>query len=189
MPNRPLIFQSTHLLRDGTQFNRQSEGGYGKFQSTHLLRGGTLRHDHFPANLRISIHPPPARWDFCPPPDCYAVPHFNPPTSCEVGRARPGQASRRIRDISIHPPPARWDMVRAFRIRIANGISIHPPPARWDERFGALGVGGADISIHPPPARWDHIIALGQGELTISIHPPPARWDSRSHQTLLHTDW
>ena len=192
-------FQSTHLLRGGTLHLCMacdwkaisihppparwdpppftSTSGRLSFQSTHLLRGGTPGNQSAGGRQGISIHPPPARWDFCPPPDCYAVPHFNPPTSCEVGRARPGQASRRIRDISIHPPPARWDMVRAFRIRIANGISIHPPPARWDE---SCTTSARLLGYFNPPTSCEvgRDAVDGQSVAGISIHPPPARWDA-----------
>ena len=77
----------------------------------------------------ISIHPPPARWDAIFLPIISQPPHFNPPTSCEVGRE--ASLQRDEINISIHPPPARWD-VRGTRVEPDAYISIHPPPARWD---------------------------------------------------------
>ena len=124
-----------------------------KFQSTHLLRGGTecpparcrgsaisihpppARWDHISPCLRngdiISIHPPPARWDMLTQIGSSASSiDFNPPTSCEVGLIR--ETLNGIYTISIHPPPARWD-VRGDQPEPERGqISIHPPPARWD---------------------------------------------------------
>ena len=83
------------------------------FQSTHLLRGGTGQGDRRHHGQAISIHPPPARWDWrmygAPPSGVY----FNPPTSCEVGLAHRVQWF--VTAISIHPPPARWDKAIATR--------------------------------------------------------------------------
>ena len=66
---------------------------------------------------KISIHPPPARWD----------------TTDKLFGV--------IMDISIHPPPARWDIIiivlRRPDCKVRKGISIHPPPARWDTAANA----------------------------------------------------
>ena len=107
-----VIFQSTHLLRGGTQMIDQSRDALIKFQSTHLLRGGT--------RYFIPMHPTSqfqsthllrggTRWvlvhgggtfHFNPPTSCEVGPrrryienvagHFNPPTSCEVGPSEGG---------------------------------------------------------------------------------------------------
>ena len=68
-------------MQSDAQFQRD------EFQSTHLLRGGTefLLHRFF--LFHISIHPPPARWDYDPGGFRVNYIYFNPPTSCEVGLA------------------------------------------------------------------------------------------------------
>ena len=148
----------------------------GRFQSTHLLRGGTRpdgsappprRYFNPPTSCevglgavvvntpeeRISIHPPPARWDLAKYfPLCAVV------------------------EISIHPPPARWD--QRWKTRWGPSRYFNPPtscevgPVTVPDAGAALTFqsthllrGGThatttclfvrEISIHPPPARWD----------------------------------
>ena len=81
-----VLFQSTHLLRGGTPTLKTPPQKL-KFQSTHLLRGGTLRSAALSPTSPISIHPPPARWDSISRSSSFDFSNFNPPTSCEVGRA------------------------------------------------------------------------------------------------------
>ena len=132
------IFQSTHLMRGGTRMLSSWMALVRPFQSTHLMRGGTWRADAGRYDCRISIHPPHARWDAVTRPGSTPPRNFNPPTSCEVGRAVHQHQARAV--ISIHPPHARWDQVIA-RLLVDLIISIHPPHARWD------------ASLVPPPPR------------------------------------
>ena len=146
----------------------------------------------------ISIHPPPARWDWSAPGSPPRCPHFNPPTSCEVGPCWPISTEAMCRFQSTHL--LRGGTCLTKTSDTDTSISIHPPPARWDESRGvipgfflyfnpptscevgplALSVAliSLSISIHPPSARWDcrRWSRSTQGR-SISIHPPPARWD------------
>ena len=104
--------------------------------------------------------------------------HFNPPTSCEVGRFC-WVTKRNRKLISIHPPPARWDgacqgtaawsayfnpptscEVGLARWRCPRTESYFNPPTSCEVGPFLRGVDAIaeEISIHPPPARWD-----GQG--------------------------
>ena len=117
------------------------------FQSTHLLRGGTARSS---SREFISVY-------------------FNPPTSCEVGRAGIGEAVIRI-NISIHPPPARWDSLCCFRSASSSSFqSTHL--LRGGTRGSAIIGQVASISIHPPPARWDSAAMPVVSDI-VNFNPP-----------------
>ncbi len=190
------LFQSTHLLRGGTNFWCGGCPGW-RFQSTHLLRGGTHIHGPLCDQLPISIHPPPARRDdgcddrlrsvghisIHPPPARRDDPlpdrpspvrHFNPPTSCEAG---PRQTMSRLYMLYFNPPTS---CEAGPRLTLRSGClalfqSTHLLRGGTEKvQFPALTA--AFQSTHL--LRGGTPIGVHENVyIEISIHPPPARRD------------
>ena len=144
----PLLFQSTHPLRDATlacyryclhmvYFNPRTPYGMRPhllliilqiylFQSTHPLRDATMRVYNYGCNHRISIHAPLTGCDIFSYKCCLSTAYFNPRTPYGM-RLRMPLRDDKLYYISIHAPltgcDSSWQKVNCSY----DEISIHAP--------------------------------------------------------------
>ena len=131
----------------------------------------------------ISIHPPRAGRDACPPCRNSSWHDFNPPAPCGAGPRLIAWSCRTHRFQSTRP--VRGGTYANPCDPSSKCISIHPPRAGRDTLAVAYSNKG-DISIHPPRAGRDHKGQCHAKGRTISIHPPRAGRDWCLQDCLRH---
>ena len=173
-PKKPVIFQSTLLMRGATR-SGCGRSKRSSFQSTLLMRGATHAAE-----------------------DSAQPSNFNPRSSCEERRADVKDVSQLQQNISIHAPHARSD---ATSLTQAARLTDFNPRSSCEERLMQLmqqananifqstllmrgathaylpGRQARDISIHAPHARSDTNEEPTHDGFDISIHAPHARSD------------
>ena len=124
------IFQSTLLIRGATKAALAV-----LFRTLISIHAPHTRSDTFPLSwlrpiTKISIHAPHTRSDIRHRLPLRAILYFNPRSSYEERRDKPGKGLRRHL-ISIHAPHTRSDL-DACMATVASVISIHAPHTRSD---------------------------------------------------------